>query len=174
MWIENAAHATLLACARPISAIGNIYNVSDQQLLSIAQIAEIVADEVGHEWELISIPHYLAPSTRPMLTSWSNTHRVLDIAPAVTDLGYSDVKSPVQAWREATRYLLQNRPENGGRVEQQLNDPFEYKSEDIQIAIFKKYAAALRKVDWVAEPGYSSAYVGKHENPATRAPLSEL
>ncbi|MDG1197310.1 MAG: epimerase [Actinomycetota bacterium] len=174
MWIENAAHATLLACARPISAIGNIYNVSDQQLLSIAQIAEIVADEVGHEWELISIPHYLAPSTRPMLTSWSNTHRVLDIAPAVTDLGYSDVKSPVQAWREATRYLLQNRPENGGRVEQQLNDPFEYKSEDIQIAIFKKYAAALREVDWVAEPGYSSAYVGKHENPAARAPLSEL
>ena len=35
-------------------------------------------------------------------------------------------------------------------------------------------AAALREVDWVAEPGYSSAYVGKHENPATRAPLSEL
>ena len=174
MWIENAAHATLLACARPISAIGKIYNVSDQQLLSITQIAEIVADEVGHEWELISIPHYLAPSTRPMLTSWSNTHRVLDIAPAVRDLGYSDVKSPVQAWREATRYLLENPPEKGGTIEQQLNDPFEYESEDIQIGIFKKYASDLRKVGWVTEPGYSSAYVGRRENPATRAPLPKL
>lgn len=166
-WVENAAHATLLACDRPDGAVGNIYNVADEQLFTIHQIAEIVADELEHEWEVISLPHSAAPSTRPMLTSWSNSHRILDIGPTIRDLGYRDVVKPDTAWRLATRWLVDNPVERGGEVEQRLDDPFEYVSEDRQYEIWQRYQKELSSVTWSKEPGYSSAYVGRSPNPAT-------
>ncbi len=165
-WVENAAHATLLACDRPEPAMGKIYNVADEQLFSIRQIAEIVANELEHEWEIISLPCGAAPSTRPMLTSWSNSHRILDIGPTIRDLGYSDVVEPGAAWRLATRWLVANPVERGGDVEQRLEDPFEYASEDRQYEIWQRYQKELSTVEWSKPPGYSSAYVGRPTNPA--------
>ena len=43
-----------------------------------------------------------------MLTSWSSTHRVLDIGPTVRDLGYRDLVPATTAWRLATRWLADN------------------------------------------------------------------
>lgn len=165
-WVENAAHATLLACDRPDAAIGNIYNVADQQLFSVRQIAEIVADELDHEWEIVSLPYQVAPSTRPMLTSWSSSHRILDIGPTIQDLGYSDLVKPNTAWRLATRWLADNPIERGGEVEHRLDDPFEYASEDRQYEIWQRCQQELSVVEWSEEPGYSSAYVGRNPNPA--------
>jgi hypothetical protein len=165
-WVENAAHATLLACDRPDAAIGNIYNVADQQLFSVRQIAEIVANELEHEWEIVSLPYQVAPSTRPMLTSWSSSHRILDIGPTIRDLGYSDLVNPSTAWRLATRWLADNPIERDGEVEHRLDDPFEYASEDRQYEIWQRCQQELSVVEWSEEPGYSSAYVGRNPNPA--------
>ena len=165
-WVENAAHATLLAVDQPRAGIGNIYNVADEELFSIRQIAEIIADEFGHEWEIISLPHEVATSTRPMLTSWSSSHRVLDIGPTIRDLGYSDVVSPKEAWRRAARWLADNPLERGGDVEAYLQDPFEYDNEDRQYEIWAECRLQLNQIDWRVEPGYSSAYVGRFPNPA--------
>ena len=165
-WVENAAHATLLACDRPDPAVGKIYNVADQQLFSIRQIAEIIAKELGHEWELISLPYDVAPSTRPLLTSWSSSHRILDIGPTIRDLGYSDVVQPDIAWRLAARWLVDNPIERGGDVERRLDDPFEYASEDRQYEIWQRCHRELSAVEWTEQPGYSSAYVGRQPNPA--------
>ena len=164
-WVENAAHATLLACDGPVEALGNIYNVADTQALTIAQIAEIVADELDHEWEIVSIPHELAPCTRPMLTSWSPTHRVLDIGPTVRDLGYRDVVPAVEAWRLAVRWLVEHPLEAGGEVEQRLQDPFDYAAEDALVAKWKELSPQLTDIGWSREPGYTSAYVGRRPNP---------
>ncbi|WP_428122051.1 hypothetical protein [Candidatus Poriferisodalis sp.] len=63
-WIGNAAHATLLACDAPTAALGGIYNVADSSALAIAQIAEIVAAELDHSFELVSLPYDLAAPAR--------------------------------------------------------------------------------------------------------------
>ncbi len=165
-WVENAAHATLLAADQPRAGIGNIYNVSDEELFSIRQIAEIIADELGHEWEIVSLPQEVAPSTRPMLTSWSSSHRVLDIGPTIRDLGYRDVVKPEEAWRRAARWLADNPLDRGGDLEARLQDPFEYASEDRQYEIWAECRLNLDRIGWVVEPGYSSAYVGRRPNPA--------
>jgi nucleoside-diphosphate-sugar epimerase len=165
-WIENAAHAALLAADAPAAALGNIYNVADDSALSIAQIAEIVADEFGHEWELVNLPADVAPSARPMLTSWSSTHRVIDTRPLQRDLGYRDVVDPVDAWRRAARWLAENPLEPGGPAEQRLQDPFDYDAEDALVAAWREARVALEAVTWTVEPGYTAAYVGRKPNPA--------
>ncbi|WP_420442842.1 hypothetical protein [Candidatus Poriferisodalis sp.] len=168
-WIANAAHATLLACDRPAAAVGGIYNVADSAALSIAQIAEIIADELGHRWELVSMPYDLAAPSRPMVGSWSTTHRVLDIGPTVRDLGYADVLEPTQAWRAAARWLAENPPERGGAIEQRLGDPFDYDAEDRLVAAWsaarRDLDAAVSEIAWRFEPNYGSAYTGNRPNP---------
>ena len=165
-WVENAAHATLLAADRPDAGVGNIYNVSDEKLFSIRQIAEIIADELNHEWEIVSLPQEVATSTRPMLTSWSSSHRVLDIGPTIRDLAYRDLVKPEDAWRSAARWLANNPLERGGNIEARLQDPFEYSSEDRQYEIWEKCRQNLSEINWSVDPGYSSAYVGRVPNPA--------
>lgn len=168
-WIGNAAHATLLACDAPAAALGGIYNVADSSALSIAQIAEVVADELGHSWELVSLPYEMAAPARPLVGSWSTTHRVLDIGPTVRDLGYRDVLAPIDAWRAATRWLVENPLERGGALEQRLGDPFDYDAEDRLIAAWNDarhgLETALGSIDWSREPNYGSAYVGNRPNP---------
>lgn len=168
-WVGNAAHATLLACDAPAAALGGIYNVADSSALSIAQIAEVIADELGHSWELVSLPYDLAAPARPMVGSWSTTHRVLDIGPTVRDLGYHDVLAPVDAWRASARWLADNPPERGGALEQRLGDPFDYDAEDRLVAAWndarRELKATLDSTEWAREPSYGSAYVGNRPNP---------
>lgn len=164
-WVENAAHATLLATDQPPAAMGSVYNVADDTALSIAQIAEIVADELGHGWELISLPAEVARSARPLLTSWSSTHRLLDTRPLQDDLGYSDLVQPVDAWRQAAQWLAEHRPEPGGTVEQRLQDPFDYAAEDALVAAWLSAREKMTAIAWSTEPGYTGAYVGRRPNP---------
>ncbi|WP_423917371.1 NAD-dependent epimerase/dehydratase family protein [Candidatus Poriferisodalis sp.] len=168
-WVGNAAHATLLACDAPPAALGGIYNVADSSALTIAQIAEIVADELGHSWELVSLPYDLAVPARPLVGSWSTTHRVLDIGPTVRDLGYQDVLAPTEAWRAAARWLADHPLERGGALEQRLGDPFDYEAEDRLVAAWKDVrqdlGAAVAGIEWIREPNYGSAYVGNRPNP---------
>ena len=168
-WIGNAAHATLLACDAPAAALGGIYNVADSSALSIAQIAEVVADELDHSWELVSLPYDLAVPARPLVGSWSTTHRVLDIGPTMRDLGYRDVLEPVDAWRAAARWLADHPLERDGALEQRLGDPFDYETEDQFVAVWKDarrgFEEAIADIEWLSEPNYGSAYVGDRPNP---------
>ncbi len=168
-WIGNAAHATLLACDAPAAALGGIYNVADSSALSIAQIAEVVADELDHSFELVSLPYDVAVPARPLVGSWSTTHRVLDIGPTMRDLGYRDVLAPVDAWRAAVRWLADNPLERGGALEQRLGDPFDYEGEDRLVAAWKDarrdFDEAIASIEWRSEPNYGSAYVGNRSNP---------
>ena len=168
----------LLACDAPAAARGGTYNVADSSALSIAQIAEVVADELGHSWELVSLPYDLAAPARPLVGSWSTTHRVLDIGPTVRDLGYRDVLAPVEAWRAAARWLAENPLERGGTLEQRLGDPFDYEAEDRLVAAWKDarrgFEATLKSIDWASEPNYGSAYVGNRPNPGVTANRESL
>ena len=68
----------------------------------------------------MSLPQEVATSTRPLLTSWSSSHRVLDIRDTISDLGYRDVVDPELAWRQAARWLAEHPLEPGGELERRL------------------------------------------------------
>ena len=84
-YTENLAHALLLAVDQPDAAAGKIFNVGDEEVLSIRQVVELIATALGHPLEIVSMPFELALPARPLLAQPLPTHRVLDIGRVRTD-----------------------------------------------------------------------------------------
>ena len=59
-YVDNLAHALLLAIDQPEASMGEIFNCGDDERLTIRQVAEIITDELDHDWELLSMPADLA------------------------------------------------------------------------------------------------------------------
>ena len=78
-YTENLAHALLLAVDQPDAAAGKVFNVGDEEVLTIRQVVEIIAAALGHELEIVSMPYDLAVPARPLLAQPLPTHRVLDL-----------------------------------------------------------------------------------------------
>ncbi len=161
-YVENVAHALLLAVDQPKTAAGQIYNCGDQEVLSIAQVAAILADALGHAWELVSMPWEIAWPARPLVGQPWTTHRIVSLAKLENELGYRDVVAPREAFARTALWLAANRPEPGGPEEMVLQDPFDYAAEDALVA---QYRAAIRSVAeplWAKgeAPGYGLAYSG--------------
>ena len=55
-YVDNLAHALLLAVDQPEASMGEIFNCGDDERLTIRQVAEIITDELDHDWELIGMP----------------------------------------------------------------------------------------------------------------------
>lgn len=147
---ENAAHALLLAVDRPEASSGKAYNVSDETVLTLRQVVEVIADALGHRWEIVSLPLDLAPHTLSLLmTSWS-FHRVTDVAALRYELGYRDRVPAIEAIARTARWLAEHRPQPGGREERGLQDPFDYAWEDRLVAAWQ---AATEAVGVVAKDG---------------------
>ena len=64
-YVDNLAHALLLAVDQPEASMGEIFNCGDDERLTIRQVAEIITDELQHDWELIGMPADLAVPARP-------------------------------------------------------------------------------------------------------------
>jgi len=129
-YVENVAHALLLAVDQPEASCGNIYNVADEQVLSLRQVAEIIGEALGHQWDIINMPYELAPCARPFVMQPLSTHRVQDVSRLRADLGYRDKVPPAQALALTARWLLAHPPAPGGAEEMVLQDPFDYAAED--------------------------------------------
>ena len=86
-YTENIAHALLLALEQPDAAAGRLFNIADEEVLSVRQVVEIIAAALDHEFEIVSMPYDLALPARPLLAQPLPTHRVLDLAPVRTELG---------------------------------------------------------------------------------------
>ena len=158
---ENLAHAVLLAVDRPVAAAGKIFNVGDEEVLSIRQVVELVADALGHNFEIVSMPYDLAVPAWPLLAQPLPTHRVLDLARVRTDLGYRDVVPAREAVPRTARWLAQHPPQPGSTEEQVLTDPFDYEAEDRLIDGFcaarEQMAGAVRVYPGA---GFGLAYSG--------------
>ena len=159
-YVENLAEAILLAVDRPEKACGQIYNCSDDEVLSLRQVVEILADVMNHEWEIVSMPWAYATPARPLISMPLTTHRVLDIGKLRSDLGYRDVVPPREALRRTAEWLVAHPPEPGGIEETVLEDPFDYEAEDALIAGWKKALAELPEVHFSEPPGYTLSYSG--------------
>jgi nucleoside-diphosphate-sugar epimerase len=159
-YTENLAALVHAAIDHPEAARGQIFNAADEECLTLAQIAHIVADELGHDWEIVSMPWELAPSTRPMVPQLRTTHRVLDISKARTLLGYRDVVPAREAVRRTARWLAEHPPTPGGIEEYVLEDPFDYANEDALVAWWRGVITTAPSIEWSSPPGLGLAYAG--------------
>ena len=159
-YVENAAHAVLLAIDKPEASAGQIYNCGDERVLTLRQVIEVIARALGCELEIVSMPWQFAIPARPMISQASTMHRVLDLTKLKTQLGYRDVVAPEPGLEITARWLKAHPLDpNGGEV-RILQDPFDYRAEDELIAAWKNLSAQMPKVTFEREPGYTSAYSG--------------
>ena len=161
-YTENLAHALLLAVEQPEAGAGLIFNVGDEEVLSVRQVVEIVAAALGHALELVSMPYDLAVPARPLLAQPLPTHRVLDLGRVREELGYRDLVPAREALAVTARWLAGHPPEPGGTEESVLTDTFDYEAED---RLMDAWLDARRGVEVAAgafrpEPGYGLAYSG--------------
>jgi nucleoside-diphosphate-sugar epimerase len=167
-YTENLAHAVLLAVDRPAAAAGKIFNVGDEEVLSIRQVVELIADALGHDLAVVSMPYDLAVPAWPLLAQPLPTHRVLDLTRVRADLGYQDIVPAREAVPRTARWLAAHPPAPGGTEEQVLTDPFDYEAEDRLIDAWEaardRMAAAA---DFRPEPGFGLAYSGPGGRPRT-------
>jgi len=159
-YTENLAHAVLLAVDDPTSAAGKVFNVGDTEVLSIRQVVELVAEALGHRFEIVSMPYDLALPARPLLAMPLPAHRVLDLTRLRRDLGYRDAVPARAALARTAWWLAEHRPEPGGTEEVVLTDPFDYPAEDRLIDAWAATRSSIRAPFFEHEPGYGLAYSG--------------
>src|SRR5690606_25419832 len=107
-----------------------VFNVADEEVLSVRQVIEIVAQALHHRFEIVSMPHDLALPARPMLAQPLPTHRVMDLSRLRSDLGYRDKVPARTALADTARWLAAHPIEPGAAEEIVLTDPFDYDAED--------------------------------------------
>jgi nucleoside-diphosphate-sugar epimerase len=164
-YTENLAHALLLAIEQPDAAAGKFFNVGDEEVLSIRQVIELIADALDHPLEIVSLPYEYALPARPLLAQPLPTHRVLDISRVRTDLGYRDAVPARAAVAATARWLAENPCARGGQEEVVLTDPFDYTAEDRLIDAWGAAMKALPDPGFVTTPGYGLAYSGPGGRP---------
>jgi nucleoside-diphosphate-sugar epimerase len=164
----NLAHAVLLAVDQPQAAAGQVFNVGDDEVLSIRQVVEQCAAALGAELELVSMPHDLAVPARPLLTQPLPTHRVLDTSLLRSRLGYRDVVPAREAVAHTARWLAEHPPAPGGPEETVLTDPFAYAAEDELMDAWLAARDGLPSITFDPEPRWGLAYSGPGGRPRSR------
>ena len=143
-YAENLAHALLLAIDRPDASAGQIYNCGDEEVLTLRQVVELIADALSAKLEIVSLPYALAVCARPLVMQHRSTHRVFDLAKLRTQLGYRDVVPAREAVSRTARWLADHPLEPGGVEERILQDPFDYRAEDALVSAWRQGAIATR------------------------------
>jgi nucleoside-diphosphate-sugar epimerase len=166
---ENLAHALLLAVEQPDAAAGKIFNVGDEEVLSLRQVIELIAHALGRPMEIVSMPFAIAVPARPLLTQPLPTHRVLDLGRVRADLGYRDRVPAREAVARTARWLVEHPCPPGGQEEMVLTDPFDYAAEDRLIEAWRDAVAQLPDPGYAALPGYGLAYSGPGGRPRSNA-----
>jgi nucleoside-diphosphate-sugar epimerase len=168
-YTENLAHGVLLAVDRPSAAAGKVFNVGDEEVLTVRQVIELVSGALGHGFEIVSMPYELAVPARPLLAQPLPTHRVLDLARVRHDLGYRDVVPARDAVPRTANWLADHPPEAGGQEETVLTDPFDYEAEDRLIDAWSRARdSVLPATAFDPMPGYGLAYSGPGGRPRSR------
>jgi nucleoside-diphosphate-sugar epimerase len=164
-YVENAAHAVLLAVDKPDASKGQIYNCGDEHLLTMRQTVEIIATALGCELEIVSMPWRFAVPARPMMAQPWNTHRVFDLTKIKTQLGYTDVVTPERGLALTAVWFRDHPLVRGGAGEKILQDPFDYRAEDELIAAWKATCERMPEIKFEREPGYTATYSGPGGKP---------
>lgn len=163
-YVENATHSVLLAVDHIDRSAGEVYNVGDDRQYTFAQTAEIVADELGHSWDLVSIPWRQAEPAAPWIHNHSTTHRMLDTTKIRNELGYTDQVDPEEGYRRTIRWQVENLPTDSS-VAARMQDPHDYAAEDALLEAYERFAADVATIEYAERPGWTFGYYGPGENP---------
>jgi nucleoside-diphosphate-sugar epimerase len=150
-YVENAAHATLLAVDQPQRSAGRKYAVADEKLYTMRQRIEAIARYMNHTLEFVDMPYDVAVPCH-VLWRHSREHRMRDTRRVRDELGYRDVVDADEAMRRTVDWLVEHRPARGGEAELQLGDPFDYGREDRLIRDWTRWRDNLPKVDYPLPP----------------------
>jgi nucleoside-diphosphate-sugar epimerase len=130
---ENLAEAVLLTMTHP-DAAGRVFNVGDEQVLSVAAIAATIAEALGHTFDVVPVPLAASPCGNPFALR-QNT--MFDLG-ALRALGYRDVLDVRTATRDYARWLAEHPIVRGSPEERSLGDHcFDYAREDRVIDIYR-------------------------------------
>ncbi len=141
-FVDNVAHAVLLAVDKPRESAGEIYNVGDETIWSLREWIERIARCLDARCDVVSMPFSVARPSRPY--GGRNFHWVPAIEKIRMGLGYRDQVPADVGLRRTVEWYLEHRPEPGGEIEQALGDPFDYEGEDRLILDFEKRLAGVR------------------------------
>jgi nucleoside-diphosphate-sugar epimerase len=171
-YTENCAAAVVAAVEQPHNSAGTIFNVGDEEVLTVRQVIELCARELGANVEIVSMPYELALPAWPLLAQPSTTHRVLDLTRVREQLGHRDLVPARQAVPRTARWLAEHPPERGGLEEMVLTDPFDYAAEDALIDAWNTARAAVVP-EFATAPGWGLAYSGPAGRPRSHAEFAE-
>lgn len=131
-YVDDVARAVVLALESP-EGVGRTYNVGHERVLTVRGIAELVAEVMDHEWEIVSVPADLLPPTNPYAAPY---HLVYDLSLIRTELGYQESVSLEEGMRRTVAWLVANppTPETWGLTRYLRHDAFDYAAEDAMIA----------------------------------------
>jgi nucleoside-diphosphate-sugar epimerase len=166
-YTENCAAAVVLGIELPQQSSGMVFNVGDEEVLTVRQMVELCTRALGADLEIVSLPYDLAVPAWPLLAQPLPTHRVLDLTRLHHQLGHRDVVPARQAVGRTARWLAENPPEREGVEEQVLTDPFDYGAED---ALMDSWLVARSQVvmpEFAVRPAWGMAYSGPHGRPRT-------
>ncbi|MDQ3735228.1 MAG: NAD-dependent epimerase/dehydratase family protein, partial [Actinomycetota bacterium] len=133
-YAENLAAAILLLLDHP-DANGRVFNVGDEQVLSVRAIADTVASALGHQFEPVSVPLRHSPCRNPF-SMRQNT--LLDLS-ALRGLGYRDEVPVIEATRRTAIWMAEHPVAVGSSEELTLGErAFDYAAEDRAIDVFRR------------------------------------
>lgn len=148
---ENIAYGMMLAVDNPTASAGQIYNISDERILTNREWIRLIERVMDHEFEFIEIPfdmlHPDYSDAQPPALLFQY-HRVMDITKIRTQLGYQDAVPVEKAVELTVRWYLENPLPPGGEVEKNLGDPFDYTTEDRLIQVYSRAGEQLRQQLW--------------------------
>jgi nucleoside-diphosphate-sugar epimerase len=142
-FVDNVAHAVLLALDKSAESAGQIYNVGDETIWSVSEWIEVIGRIMHREFEIISMPFSAARPSRAY--AGRSFHWVPDIEKIRTELGYRDQVPANEGLKRTVEWYLENRPEPGGETELAIGDAFDYASEDRLIDDFAERFSGIRE-----------------------------
>jgi nucleoside-diphosphate-sugar epimerase len=156
-YVENAAHAVLLAVDEPERSAGRTYHVADLVTPTDAERAQAIAAAMGAEIELVNyprsagLPGYFWGGGRNLEYMGSagpppTHHKLLDSGRIRAELGFADLVSFEEAVRRTVEYYVANPLEYGGEEEARIGDPFDYPAEDVFERALAEFVERCRSI----------------------------
>jgi nucleoside-diphosphate-sugar epimerase len=149
-YVENAAHAVLLAVDHPDRSAGRVYHVADLVTPTDAERAEAIADVMSVEIEIVNYPRaagrpaYFWGGGRNLESMGQpgpppTHHKLLDSSRIREELGFTDIVGFDEAVRRTVAYYLEHPLEVGGDEEARIGDPFDYAAEDAFLGALREF-----------------------------------
>lgn len=177
-YVDNAAHAVLLAVDHPTESAGEAYSVVDEYTPSDADRVHAMARAMGVDVELVSFPAVIGRPAwywgigRSLRWGQDGTpppteHLLIDMGKMKRELGYHDLVDFPEAIERTVNWYLEHPPKPGGEEENQLSDPFDYDAEDAFLAAYDRFAEQCQSI-----PFDGIVYRHQYDHPKSPASAS--